>query len=59
MAGLQREQKEGIDISNMLNDVNRVLHQHLTNILTPIKKKKKSIQQVLLKRILCFFHFVT
>ena len=41
MAGLQREQKEGIDISNMLNDVNRVLHQHLTNILTPMINEKK------------------
>ena len=48
MAQLQREQKEGIDISNMLNDVNRVLHQHLTNILTPMMNEKKNIQQVLL-----------
>ena len=48
MAGLQNKQKEGIDISNMINDVNRVLHQHLTNILTPMLHEKKSIQQILL-----------
>ena len=48
MANLQKEQKDGIDISNLINDVNRVLHQHLTNILTPMLNEKKSIQQVLL-----------
>ena len=40
--------QDGIDISSMLNDVNKVLHQHLTNILTPMLQEKKSIQQVLL-----------
>ena len=32
----------------MLNDVNKVLHQHLTNLLTPMLREKQSIQQVLL-----------
>ena len=33
--------QDGIDISSMLNDVNKVLHQHLTNILTPMLQEKK------------------
>ncbi len=44
----QKQKEEGIDISNMLNDVNKVLHQHLSNLLTPMLKEKQSIQQVLL-----------
>ena len=40
--------QEGIDISNMLNDVNTVLHTHLNNILNPILTEKKNIQQILL-----------
>ena len=44
----QEKKQDGIDISIMLNDVNKVLHQHLTNILTPMLKEKRNIQQVLL-----------
>ena len=44
----QQTEQNGIDISNMLNDVNKVLHQHLTNLLTPMLREKQSIQQVLL-----------
>ena len=32
---------EGIDISPMLNDVNRVLHTHLQSLLNPIINEKK------------------
>ena len=45
---LERENKEGIDISNMINDVNKILHQHLTNILSPMLQEKQSIRKVLL-----------
>ena len=44
----QHSEQNGIDISNMLNDVNKVLHQHLTGLLTPMLREKQSIQQVLL-----------
>ncbi len=42
------QNSDGIDISNMLNDVNKVLHQHLTGLLTPMLREKQSIRQVLL-----------
>jgi len=42
------QNSDGIDISNMLNDVNKVLHQHLTGLLTPMLREKQSIHQVLL-----------
>ena len=42
------QNSDGIDISNMLNDVNKVLHQHLTSLLTPMLREKQSIRQVLL-----------
>ena len=41
----QKEKTSGIDISNMLNDVNKVLHNHLTNILTPMLQEKQNIQK--------------
>ena len=44
----QQHKSEGIDISSMLNDVNKVLHSHLTNILTPMIKEKNSIHNILL-----------
>ena len=44
----QKEKTSGIDISNMLNDVNKVLHNHLTNILTPMLQEKQNIQKILL-----------
>ena len=43
-----KNKSEGIDISSMLNDVNRVLHSHLTNILTPMIQEKNSIHNILL-----------
>ena len=42
-----KNKSEGIDISSMLNDVNRVLHSHLTNILTPMIQEKNSIEIIL------------
>ena len=44
----QCEKTPGVDISVMLTDINKVLHQHLTNILTPMLKEKQNIQQLLL-----------
>ena len=44
----QQHKNEGIDISSMLNDVNKVLHSHLTNILTPMIQEKNSIHSILL-----------
>ena len=44
----QQHKEEGIDISSMLNDVNKVLHSHLTNILSPMIKEKNSIHNILL-----------
>ena len=43
-----QHKSEGIDISSMLNDVNKVLHSHLTNILTPMIQEKNSIRSILL-----------
>ena len=49
MAAIQQKEKtNSIDISNMLNDVNKVLHNHLTNILTPMLQEKQNIQKILL-----------
>lgn len=48
MAQKTEQNGEGIDISNMINDVNKVLHQHLTGLLTPMLREKQSIRQVLL-----------
>ena len=39
---------ENMDLTNMLKDVNQVLHSHLSNILNPILLEKQTINQVLL-----------
>ena len=39
---------EGIDITNMLNDVNTVLHKHLNSLLNPLLAEKQTIHQILL-----------
>ena len=43
VAQQQHEKTPGVDISVMLTDINKVLHQHLTNILTPMLKEKQNI----------------
>ena len=39
--------QQGIDISPMLNDVNRVLHMHLTNLLNPVLSERQNIREIL------------
>ena len=39
---------EKIDITNMLSEVNKVLHDHLTKLLSPLINDKKNTQMVLL-----------
>ena len=39
--------QQGIDISPMLNDVNRVLHMHLTNLLNPDLSERQNIRDIL------------
>ena len=39
---------ESMDLTNMLKDVNQVLHSHLSNLLNPILLEKQTINQVLL-----------
>ncbi len=48
MSSTQRVERDSIDISSMINDVNKVLHSHLTNILTPMLQEKQNIQKILL-----------
>ena len=42
-----KSNQEGIDISPMLNDVNRVLHMHLTNLLNPVLSERQNIREIL------------
>ena len=39
--------QQGIDISPMLNDVNRVLHMYLTNLLNPVLSERQNIREIL------------
>ena len=48
MSSTQQMENNSIDISSMLNDVNKVLHTHLNNILTPMLQEKQNIRKVLL-----------
>jgi len=46
----QQESKtnqQGIDISPMLNDVNKVLHMHLTNLLNPVLSERQNVREIL------------
>ena len=45
---LSQQTENNVDISSMINEVNAVLHKHLTSILTPLLQEKQSIQQILL-----------
>ena len=47
MSNMAQHENE-IDISPMLNDINKVLKGHLTNLLGPIINEKNAIQNVLL-----------
>ena len=39
--------QQGLDISPMLNDVNRVLHMHLTNLLNPVLSERQNVREIL------------
>ena len=41
-------ESEKFDITGMLSEINNVLHEHLTNILSPMVNERKNTKNVLL-----------